>query len=200
MWNRNTPNSSARATSRRNRYVSDAFASGSRPSHARPSRAPSWRAAASVSGASLDGGTRCRWAFEPASGSPGSDGVAAAFACVAAGCSPGFDSVIDPLRLVVGLVVRELVLVDRGLVLVVHEVVAIIVELILVDDVRLVVPLRRVAPALGVRRPRTVSVGEQRQGDHDGAAGDEHGGRDPEERQLPVRSVSSANRTAPYQA
>src|SRR6187401_560774 len=56
-----------RPTSRRNRYVSDAFASGGRPSQASPSRAPPCRAA-SASGEMRPGGGRRRFAAGGPSG------------------------------------------------------------------------------------------------------------------------------------
>src|SRR4051812_2846481 len=116
----------------------EAFASGSRPSHASPSSAPSGRAAARASGLSRDGGGRraprgaeaapgAGCGRTPASGSPSAGAVAAPVA--GAVCFLGLD-VIDRLRLV-------LVLVVRG---VVHELV-VDVDLFLLDDVRVVVPL-----------------------------------------------------------
>src|SRR6187397_2005477 len=56
-----------RPTSRRNRYVSDAFASGGRPSQASPSSAPP-RRAASASGEMRPGGGRRRFGAGERSG------------------------------------------------------------------------------------------------------------------------------------
>src|SRR6188472_2607945 len=67
MWNRKSPNMTNRATSRRNRYSSDALASGGRPSQTRPSTAPP-RCAARASGEMRPGGVRPRFDPRGASG------------------------------------------------------------------------------------------------------------------------------------